>query len=215
MFSKVLIVLATASAAFATVFVTAPVAATSYTGGQPAVVNWQDDGNSPSLAQFGPAKISIYAGNAQQQTLLQTLNPNVDVSQVSTINFTPDPTIGPNSSEYFIRFESLSLPDATQPQFPALAFSAKFQLTSMTGVFTADVLSQIAGQSTAPLASQTTTVAAATTPAASTTAATNKPATSGTTSAKPTTTSKASGALSVRAGWATALLGVFVGVTMF
>ncbi|KAF8188055.1 hypothetical protein BJ912DRAFT_904135 [Pholiota molesta] len=214
MFCKALVVLATASAAFATVFVTAPVAATSYTGGQPAVVTWQDDGHTPSLAQFGPSKISIYAGNAQQQTSLQTLNASIDVSQVSTLNFTPDPTIGPVSSEYFIRFESLSLKDATQPQFPALAFSAKFHLDGMTGVFTADVLSQIAGQSTAPLASQTTTVAAATT-AAATTTGTSKPAASGTTSAKATSTSKASGALSVHASWATALLGALVGVTMF
>ncbi len=84
----------------------------------------------------------------------------------------------------FIRFESISLKDATQTQYPALAFSAKFayvlsrslhleavtpdrdplhRMTSMTGVFTAEILSQIAGQSTAPLASQTSAAVASTT----------------------------------------------------
>lgn len=47
--------------------VTAPVNATVYSGGKPATVTWQEGGSSPSLKQFGPAKISIYVGNAQQQ----------------------------------------------------------------------------------------------------------------------------------------------------
>ncbi|KAF8958097.1 hypothetical protein BDZ97DRAFT_1706309 [Flammula alnicola] len=219
MFSKILVTLALSSAALATVFVTAPVAATTYTAGQPAVVTWQDSGAAPTLAQFGPAKISIYAGNAQQQTLLQAINASIDVSQVSTITFTPDPTIGPNSNEYFIRFESLSLKDATQPQFPALAFSAKFTLSGMSGTFSAAVQSQINGQSTAPLASQTaasTVAAASTTPAATTAASltTSKKASS-TGSSAPTATSAKSGAMTVRAGWAAAALGALVGVTMF
>jgi len=216
MFSQALVVFAFASAAFATVFVTAPVASTIDAAGQSAVVQWQDSGSAPSLSDFGPAKISIYAGNAQQQTLLQTLNSSVDVSQVSSINFIPDPSIGPDSSEYFIRFESLSLKDATQPQFPALAFSAKFTLTGMTGAFSAAVLSQISGQSTAPLASQSSP-AGASTPAAATTTpslttATSKKASS--TGSTPSATKKASGAMVVRAGWAGAVLGAVVGITI-
>lgn len=222
MFSKIFVVLATASAAFATVYVTSPVASTTFAAGQPATITWQDDGLSPSLASFGPAKISIYAGNAQQQTLLQSLSNSTDVSQSSSLNITPDPTIGPNSAQYFIRFESLSLKDATQPQFPALAFSARFTLSGMTGTFSADVQSQINGQSTAPLATQATlatTASATTAPAVlttvhSTTTALAGSTTKATTTAKSTSTST-SGATSVRVGWAVAALSAVVGVSMF
>jgi hypothetical protein len=215
MFSKVLVTLALASSVFATVFLTAPVASTTYSGGKPAVVTWQDSGSAPTLKDFGPAKISIYVGNAQQQTSLQTLNASVDVSLTNTINFTPDASIGPNSSEYFIRVESLSLKDSTQPQYPALAFSAKFTLDSMTGTFSADIQSQISGQSTAPLATQSSPAGASTSaPATTTAAASSKKASSAASSASATATKK-SGALSVRAGWAGAALGALVGVTMF
>jgi hypothetical protein len=215
MFSKVLVTLAIASSAFATVFVTAPVASSTYSGGKPAVVTWQDSGSAPTLKDFGPAQISIYVGNAQQQTRLQTLNSSVDVSLVNTINFTPDASIGPNSDEYFIRFESLSLKDAAQPQFPALAFSAKFTLDSMTGVFSAPILSQISGQSTAPLATQSTPAGVTTPPAAATTAAASSKKASSTGSSAASATASKAAALSVRAGWAGAALSALVGVTMF
>jgi hypothetical protein len=224
MFSKALIALAFASTAFATVFVTEPVASTTYTAGQSAIVQWQDDGNTPTLAAFGPAKISIYAGNAQQQTSLQLLNGSVDVSQVSSITFTPDPTVGPDSSEYFIRFESLSLKDATQPQFPALAFSAKFTLAGMTGTFSAAVQSQINGQTTAPLATPAGTGVAVSTPAttpAATAPTTSAPSLTTVSSKKASSTGSAvasathsSSAMGVRAGWAGAILGAVVGITI-
>ncbi|PPQ74396.1 hypothetical protein CVT26_000947 [Gymnopilus dilepis] len=215
MFSKAFVVLAFTSAAFANVFITAPVASTTYTAGQQATVQWQDDGQSPSLADFGPAKISIYAGNAQQQTSLQLLNGNVDVSKVSSINFTPDATIGPNSNEYFIRVESLSLKDAKQPQFPALAFSAKFTLAGMTGTFSAEVQSQINGQATAPLAGPTPAPASNTpapTPSPATSSSASKKASSS--SAAPSASHSASSAMGVRAGWAGAILGAVIGAAV-
>jgi len=220
MFSKALVVLAFSSAAFATVFVTAPIASTTYTAGQSAVVKWQDDGNTPTLASFGPSMISIYAGNAQQQTSLQLLNSSVDVSQESSITFTPDATIGPDSGEYFIRFQSISLMDATQPQFPALAFSAKFTLTGMTGTFSAAVSSEIQGQTTAPLATPSgassaapsATSSRATTSSASLTTVSSKKVTS-TGSSAPSATHSSS-AVGVRAGWVGAILGAVVGITI-
>ena len=51
--------------------VTNPVAATTDTGGQAAKVEWRDDGNSPSLQQFGNATISIYVGNPIQQVKIK------------------------------------------------------------------------------------------------------------------------------------------------
>jgi hypothetical protein len=155
MFTQLAVVLSLTASALCNVFVTEPVASTTWNGGSKQTVTWQDNGNTPTLASFGPAIISIYVGNAQQQTSLQTISPNTDVSKASSVDFTIDATIGPNANEYFIRFESLGLKDATNPQYPALAFSAKFTLASMTGNFNATVQSQINGQSTAPIGGST------------------------------------------------------------
>ncbi|KAH9474772.1 hypothetical protein JR316_0013237 [Psilocybe cubensis] len=208
MFSKVFVALTLASTAFATVFVTAPVASSTFSAGKENTIRWQESGEAPTLAEFGPARISIYAGNSQQQTLLQAIETNIDVSKESSVTFTPDASIGPNGSEYFIRFESLSLKDDKQPQFPALAFSAKFTLEGMTGVFNATVASQIAGQATAPLAS----VRPASTTASATSSATSKASTSASTSA---TSTPSSGAMAINAGFAGALLSALIGATMF
>jgi hypothetical protein len=132
------------------------------------------------LKDFGPTKISIYVGNSQQQTSLQLLSPSTDVSTISQLTFTPDPAMGPNSKEYFIRFESLGFKDPTQPQFPALAFSAKFELTGMNGQFSPDVQQQIAGASSLPVGGSTPI----STPASSSTSST-PPKSSSSTSSSP------------------------------
>jgi len=194
MFSTAYVVLALSASAFATVFVTSPVASTTFAGGQQCTVSWQDDGSAPTLAAFGPAIVSIYAGNSQQQTLLQTITPSVDVSKFSTIQFTPDPTIGPNDDQYFIRFQSISLKDATNPQYPALAFSAKFTMSNMSGQFNASVQAQIDGQSTAPIGG---------TGAASTVAATNV----ATTAAKSTVSSSSASKTASKTSTATGASG--------
>lgn len=87
MLAKVFVGLTLASSAFANVFVclisqfswdnnlfrlysqqiTVPFDTTSLAAGQEATIEWQDDGSEPSLAEFGPAKFSIYTGNAQEQ----------------------------------------------------------------------------------------------------------------------------------------------------
>jgi len=165
MFRLVTVVLALSASALATLFTTAPVASTTWQAGIPQTIAWQEstDGAKPTLQDFGPAMISVYVGNAQQQTRLQSIATNANVSTNSSIVFTPDPKMGPNGNFYFIRFESLGLKDATQPQFPALAFSAKFTLSGMTGTFSPEISSQIAGASTAPIGGTTTVAAGATT----------------------------------------------------
>jgi len=225
MFSSPLVVLSLISVAFATVFTTSPVASSTFTGGQEATISWQDDGSAPSLKDFGPARVSIYVGNAQQQTSLQTIVPSVDVSTTSSIKFTPDASIGPNSAQYFIRFESLSLKDAAAPQFPALAFSAKFTMAGMTGVFTADAQAQIDGQTTAPLGGQSATVAvrpAASATSASSASLTSSKAASSTGSVSGSRTGSAAAAsgtansaMGVRASWIGAIAGAAVGIAMF
>jgi cell division septation protein DedD len=190
-FTTAFIALSYSASAFATVYVTSPTASSTFVGGKNSTISWQDDGTSPSLAQFGAASVSIYAGNSQQQTLLQTITPSVNVGTVNAIIFVPDPTIGPNADQYFIRFQSLALKDATNPQYPALAFSAKFTMSGMTGTFSPTVQAQIDGQSTAPIGGSTVSSAPASSAPASSTAAptTSLPGLITTTSAKPTSSS--------------------------
>ncbi|KAH7883062.1 hypothetical protein F5I97DRAFT_1901614 [Phlebopus sp. FC_14] len=161
MFSSLFVSLGLAASALANVYITSPVASSTFPAGQQATVSWMDNGQAPSLAQFGPAIISIYVGNADQQTLLQTIATNVNVSNTSSVSFTPEGSIGPNSNQYFIRFESINLKDSAQPQYPEMAFSAKFTMTGMTGNFNSSVQAEIDGQSTAPIGTPTTTPAGA------------------------------------------------------
>ncbi|KAF8843538.1 hypothetical protein BDN67DRAFT_860746, partial [Paxillus ammoniavirescens] len=156
MFRSVLVPLALAASALANLYITSPIATTTFTAGQQATISWQDNGQSPTLFQFGNATFAIYVGNAIQQTPLQTIVTNVNVSTTSSLVFTPDGTIGPDSSEYFVRVTSLTFMDPTQPQFPQEAFSAKFTMTGMTGTFNSSIQAQIDGQSTAPIGAKTT-----------------------------------------------------------
>jgi hypothetical protein len=141
------VVLVAASPAFAELSVTAPVASTTCTGGQTCSVTWTDDHQGVSLAQQGNCSIALYTGNAQQQTFLQPIvYPNtINVSQIQTVQFTVDPTVGPNSNLYFIRFSSATLNNPTSAGQPYLSFSAKFTLSGMSGTFNSTVQQQLAG----------------------------------------------------------------------
>ncbi|KAF9530608.1 hypothetical protein CPB83DRAFT_850622 [Crepidotus variabilis] len=218
MFSKSLVVLASVSVAFAVPFITNPISTTHFTCGQQAEIKWQDSGSEPGLDKYGPCKISIYAGNAQQQTSLQLISDNTDVSKVSSIQFTPDCSVGPTGGEYFIRVESLALKDGSPQNYPAMAFSSKFNLDNMNGKFSAAVQAQIDGQTTAPLATPTQTGSAsgAASSASTTKAPTSASSAAASTSKKPSASaSNAASPLSASAGWAGALLSALVGVTLF
>jgi len=145
------VILTLSASALANVFITNPVASTVMPAGQAFNVTWQDDGQPPTLQSFGAASFAIYVGNSAQQTQLQVISPSVDVSTASSVTFTPQANIGSNGDDYFVRVSSLALKDSAQPQFPALAFSAKFTMSGMTGTFSPAVQSQIDGQSTAPI----------------------------------------------------------------
>lgn len=151
MFFKVAILASLTSYALATLFITSPTASTTFTGGKNATIKWQDSPDKPSLSEWGFVKVSIYTGNALQQTLLQEIASSVDASKINTIAFTPDPNIGPNGNSYFIRVESLSLKDSKSPQYPALAFSAMFELEGMSGNFSPAVQQQVDGAKDNPV----------------------------------------------------------------
>lgn len=133
---------------FASVSMSAPIGTTTCTAGQKCTISWSDDGKPPTLAQFGTAEVGVWAGNAQQQTELQSIQAGVNVATTAEIDFTPNPAIGPNSNVYFIRFTSQTAKDPNNPSFPAEAFSAKFTLAGMTGTFNATVAAQISGTTT-------------------------------------------------------------------
>ncbi|KAF5392773.1 hypothetical protein D9757_001012 [Collybiopsis confluens] len=180
MFTKIVLLSALVSSAFATVFITLPTAASTFTAGQTATITWQDNGVSPSLQQWGATKVSIFTGNSISQTQLQQVVASVDVSTTSSIQFTPSANIGPNGKEYFIRMESLSLKDANNTQYPQMSFSALFTMASMTGTFNSSVQAQIDGQSTAPIGGSTTgSVASSTGGAASSTGSSTKASSTG------------------------------------
>jgi len=206
MFASTCVLLALASSSLATVFLTSPTASTTFTGGQQATISWIDNGQAPALAAFGNALIGIYTGNAQQQTLLQLIAPSVPVATTSTVQFTVDPSIGPNGNEYFIRVESLTGTDPTT-SFPFESFSAKYTMAGMTGTFNATVQAEINGQSTAPIGGPTASSAGG--PAS--TGATSKPAAthSGSASASAAKSTSSNGANS---RYAVSGFGALVGV---
>jgi len=171
---------AASSPALAVLSMTSPIGTTTCTGGQSCVISWRDDGTAPSLAQQGNCTIALYTGGAQQQTFLQPIvyPGSVNVSTTGEVDFTVDPTVGPNGSEYFIRISSNTLTQ-TGSTNPYLSFSAKFTLAGMTGTFNSTVLGQIssaaASQSSTATSSHSTGAATthATTSSSHTTSATH------------------------------------------
>lgn len=212
MFAKAVLLSTLISSAFATVFITEPTSGSTFNGGQTNTITWQDDGSSPSLADWGNASVSIYTGNANQQTLLQTVAASVNVSSTSSIQFTAEASIGPNAKEYFIRIESLSLVDKNTT-FNQMSFSALFTMAGMTGTFNSSLEAEINGQSTAPIGGSTTgSPSTSATTAKADVAATT--VSSATTSA--TTAAASNGAMSFAAipAWGSALFGAVALVLM-
>ena len=65
--SALLALAAAASPALATIYVTSPVASTSWTAGTQQTITWEDDGTSPSLSDFGTASVGVYVGSQISQ----------------------------------------------------------------------------------------------------------------------------------------------------
>ncbi|KAF5365259.1 hypothetical protein D9758_005396 [Tetrapyrgos nigripes] len=216
MFSKAAIISLLATGALANVFITSPTESIGMTGGQTATISWIDQNGGPSLADFGDAKVGIFTGNANQQTLLQLVVDNVNVATTASIQFTPDASIGPNGNDYFIRVESINLKDSASPQFPALAFSSRFTMSGMSGTFNATVQAQIDGQSTAPIGGTAApSTATSASHSASTTGSGSPSGTKANAAASPSSTAKDNnGAMSMATTTASRLVGVLAGVVV-
>jgi hypothetical protein len=103
----------------------------------------------------------------------------INVATVNSAVFTVDPTVGENSSEYFIRFSSQNLTQANSTTgAPYLSFSAKFKLEGMTGKFNETVQAQISS-SALPTSTGSTATSAGTTSSHSTTRASTSTSTPG------------------------------------
>lgn len=199
-------VLAAVSPAAAELSVTAPIAGTTCTGGQVCQVAWEDNHTGVTLAQQGNCTVALYTGNSQQQTFLQPIAfpTAINVATTAAIQFTVDPTIGPNGSMYFIRFSSTSLQNPNSTGNPYLSFSAKFTLAGMSGTFNSTVQGQLAALSS---------TAGATATGATTTHATTSSSHTTTTSSTASHTSTTGGALPNAAGSALVAAGaLFAGV---
>ncbi|KAG9047931.1 hypothetical protein FS837_001188 [Tulasnella sp. UAMH 9824] len=195
--TAVLVAGALVSQTAATIYVTEPVASTICTAGTPCNIRWNDDGNAPVLATIGVCNIELCVGSQFQQTCLQTAS-QADVSTNAYVTYLPNAAVGPNGSDYFIKFTSLNYKDAATPTVPYTSYSAKFTLNGMTGTFNATVQAQISGSAAASPAASTP----AASPAASTTgaaAAKTTAAASSAAKASASATSSANGAISVTA----------------
>ncbi|EIM23105.1 hypothetical protein E3Q22_00676 [Wallemia mellicola] len=127
--------------AAAGVYITAPIGSTKATGGQPFSVVWDDDGQSPTLAELGNADVSLMTGSDAEQTELQTLQKDVPLSTTaSTINLI-DSNVGPDGNVYFIRVMSQSLKN--DEGYPYSFYSARFLLEGMHGTFTDEIKAQL------------------------------------------------------------------------
>jgi len=210
MFAKVVLLSALVSSAFATVFITNPTSSSTFNGGQNNTINWEDDGTSPSSAEWGNASVAIYTGNENEQTMLQMIAASVDVLTTTSIQFQVDPSIGSNGLFYFIRMQSLTLVDnSTSFHFNELAFSHLFTMADMTGTFNASVSAEIAGQSTAPIGGSSTGSSGSTATSASTTGKVAAASTTSSSTASATTAAPSNGAMGSSAPvWGSVLFGI-------
>jgi len=174
----------------ATVFMTSPTAQTTCTGGNKCSISWNDDGKAPTLTQFGLASIGIWVGSVNSQTEIQHIQDGVNVATTAAVQFTVDPSIGPDSNVYFVRFTSAAAKDPNNAAFPAEAFSAKFTLNGMKGTFNSTLQAQINGASSAPVPSPSAP-ASSSAPKSSSAA---KPTSSSSSSSKPSGTASTAGA---------------------
>lgn len=107
--------------------------------------------------------------------------------------------------------------DPAQPQYPALAFSAKFMMTGMSGQFNATVQQQVDGASTAPIGGGPTPAAPSPQNAAvTTTPTTSKPTSASSASASPSGAgaAKESGAQGLIASGVAAVVGTVFAATL-
>ncbi|CAO1628810.1 unnamed protein product [Jaminaea pallidilutea] len=164
---------AAATPALSTIYITNPVSNTKLKGGDKVNIHWQDNGQFPKTSDWGAIDIWLAAGSESSQYKLDKVASNLSTSR-SSRSYTIPKNIGPSGQYYFFRFESQKA--AANGTATYMAFSARFNLSGMSGNFNSTVLAAAQGKegsasSTEAAASSTATSAAAATAGASSTAA--------------------------------------------
>ncbi|KAK4699032.1 hypothetical protein P7C70_g7236, partial [Phenoliferia sp. Uapishka_3] len=151
--------------ASASLFITSPTAKSSISALKNTTITWISDAvrafrshhfdfadhssppaksTTPVSSQFGEISVGLYTGSSTDQTLLQNFGNVLDPMKTLKLEVQLDRTVGPNSSLYFIRMQSLKGTDSASGS-PLQAFSARFTLTGMNGTFTKAEIAQNAG----------------------------------------------------------------------
>ncbi|PCH37483.1 hypothetical protein WOLCODRAFT_109958 [Wolfiporia cocos MD-104 SS10] len=117
----------------ATLYVDSPASGSTCYGGQPCIVAWVDNGEEPLLDQIGACYVGLYNGNG---VLVQEIEP-VNVNTVHYVQFTPDLSAGPDSSNYYVNFTSVSY--MVNVTIHYTQYSPDFALASMSGSFSSPV----------------------------------------------------------------------------
>jgi hypothetical protein len=175
------------------------------------------------LKDLGSCSIALYTGNAQQQTLLQSISAGYNMAQFGSIDWLPDASVGPNSDLYFIRIEALNFKSLDNPAAPYQSFSAKFTLTGMTGQWTPEISSQLQGltspggmpPTTTPVAISTSAPAISTPPAASSASSNStKPASASPSKASASASAKPNSAVKLGSVGAAGALGSILALVL-
>jgi cell division septation protein DedD len=88
-------------------------------------------------------------------------------------------------------------------------------MNSMTGTFSQEILDQIKGQATAPLAGATAAVTTTGGAAPTTTPSNTKTSSRAPSSTKPASSTSTNAAVATKAGWYGIVIGAIVGASMF
>ncbi|KAI0342417.1 hypothetical protein BDW22DRAFT_1429257 [Trametopsis cervina] len=214
MLSAIFAVAALASSAVAVPAMTAPVASTVWPAGQQQTIQWSDNGSPPTATDFGDCSVGIFVGGTTVEAEVQRIADNVAIATLTSIAFTPNPAVGPNLNEYFIRFTSNTCKDASG--FPCEAFSAKFALSGMTGTFNSTIqsIADSASGTAPPVAAPSSSAGASVTPSSAASHSSSPSAASSghssSSSAKPTGASQNNAASGLFAG--TSLVAVVASV---
>lgn len=113
---------------------------------------WNDNGESPKLSDWGGVNVYLAVGSQNVQYKLQQLGSNLPVTKTKG-SWKIDPSVGADSSSYFIRMEGTKLGSDGNPP---MAFSSRFAMSNMSGSFNSTVKAAAAGAEGSASSSATT-----------------------------------------------------------
>ncbi|KZT70569.1 hypothetical protein DAEQUDRAFT_810471 [Daedalea quercina L-15889] len=117
--SSIYTLLLVVSSVAASLYPTRPIANTVFSAGRMSTITWINDDTQPSVSQMGPVRIDLFSGD---DNYVATLAQNIEPSRRSKSVWI-SPTLGPNASDYHLRFI------CEDP--PVTVYTARFALVAM------------------------------------------------------------------------------------